>query len=216
MSNKDFYSRIAVLYDPLLKPLISPLRKAVSTWVVSENPNTVLDLCSGTGDQLAALPIEIQAWGIDLSQAMIHQAEKRIPGRTIQADVTSVPFPDRSFDIILSQLALHEKAPETVQRELAEVRRLLRPGGKFGVVDYTVSDRPGFWPWFFRKGISWIESRTDSDHYRHYQGWMGAGGLLEILTAAGWELLRQRSFFKGTITFAVFTPTAIERRKETK
>ncbi|MFQ6605744.1 MAG: hypothetical protein ACE5D8_09370 [Fidelibacterota bacterium] len=75
MPNGDFYSRIATLYDRLLNPFISSLRQSVADWVASEHPDALLDMCSGTGDQLAILPPSVNAWGIDLSPAMIAQAE---------------------------------------------------------------------------------------------------------------------------------------------
>lgn len=100
----------------------------------------VLDAGTGPG----RLPIEIAAAlphlrldGVDLSPQMIEYARHQ-PGAervTFTAgDVADLPFPDATFDLIVSSLSQHHWAvPEQGVREL---RRLLRPGGRLWIYDF--------------------------------------------------------------------------------
>lgn len=103
---------------------------------VGDRPLRVLDCGVGTGAfalELARVwgrPLELTA--VDISPAMVDAARRRfrhagIAGRVIQADVSVLPFADASFDIVLAAHVL-EHLPEPVTA-LAEMRRVLRPGG---------------------------------------------------------------------------------------
>ncbi|NOZ04482.1 MAG: methyltransferase domain-containing protein, partial [FCB group bacterium] len=78
---KDYYSNIAAWYDRLLGVLIDPVRRALVEWIVTNQPGRVLDVGCGTGKQLALLPDNIDAVGIDISESMLEQAEKQVPGK---------------------------------------------------------------------------------------------------------------------------------------
>lgn len=56
--------------------------------------------------------------------------------RLVDGDMTELPFPDASFDLVLACLAVHNLHP-TARREQAirEAIRVLRPGGQVAVVD---------------------------------------------------------------------------------
>jgi ubiquinone/menaquinone biosynthesis C-methylase UbiE len=99
----------------------------------------VLDAGTGPG----RLPIEIAAAlphlrvdGVDLSPQMIDYARRRPGAERVTftgADVTDLPFPDATFDLIVSSLSQHHWAvPEQGVREL---RRVLRPGGRLWIYD---------------------------------------------------------------------------------
>ena len=47
-----------------------------------------------------------------------------------------LPFPDSSFDIVFSSFMFHHLEPDEQQATLAEVRRVLKPGGSFHLVDF--------------------------------------------------------------------------------
>ncbi|NQV36859.1 MAG: methyltransferase domain-containing protein [Candidatus Marinimicrobia bacterium] len=204
MPEKDFYQRIAPIYDTLLTPLIKNLRKEVVRWICETKPHRVLDLCCGTGHQLSLIPDEILAFGVDLSPAMLHKAQETIPGKCILADVTKTPFADNSFDLILSQFALHEKPMEIIESELQEAQRLLKPNGQFAIIDFAQSTKKGLLPWVFAKGISWIESHTDDTHSSSFKDWMKYGALDSIMESNGWINIRRKEYYKGTLVFGVY------------
>ena len=102
----------------------------------------LLDLGCGPGSITIGLAEAVapgEVVGIDAQPAQVERAralaaERRIPNVTFEvADAYDLPFPDRSFDAAFMHVILmHLTEPV---RALAEVRRLLRPGGVFGVRD---------------------------------------------------------------------------------
>ena len=119
----------------LTRETIDLLRDAANVQPGSE----VLDVGCGPGHVAGAL-VESGAdvTGIDFSTLMIDVARRRFPAiRFQQADAEELPFADASFDAIVSNFVVHHLArPDVV---FGEVRRVLRPGGRFA---FVVFDRP--------------------------------------------------------------------------
>lgn len=89
----------------------------------------VLDLGCGTGDPpiRANLTAADDVVGVDIDEARIATARQRFPQRTFQcARGESLPFPDASFDRVVLAIALPYM---DIPRALAEVQRVLAPGG---------------------------------------------------------------------------------------
>ena len=82
-----------------------------------------------------------QAVGLDPSPEMIQVARKNVERAGLKARfelgvVENLPFPDASFDVVLNRLMLHHLPGDLKQRGLAEMRRVLKPGGVCLVVDF--------------------------------------------------------------------------------
>jgi ubiquinone/menaquinone biosynthesis C-methylase UbiE len=74
---------------------------------------------------------------VDLSPHMIELADAALPGGAVElsvGDVAALPYPDDSFDVVVSSLSMHEW-PE-VDRASAELARVLRPGGTAAIYDF--------------------------------------------------------------------------------
>lgn len=100
----------------------------------------ILDLGCGTGAVLDELNQVGEAWGLDLSPHALGYCAQRGLQRLVMADAERVPFRDESFDAVVALDAL-EHVPDH-ESALAEVRRVLRPGGLF------VLNVPAFrWLW---------------------------------------------------------------------
>lgn len=92
----------------------------------------VLDLGCGTGSlalALAARNTDSRVTGLDFSSAYVECARRRCPAARFEfrvGDACAIPFPDATFDQVLSLLMLHfvPRAPDAV----AEMRRVARPG----------------------------------------------------------------------------------------
>lgn len=100
----------------------------------------VLDLCCGDGHLLAALlDRAASAVGVDASAAELEAARRRLAvplaeGRVVlhRAEAQALPLADASVDLVVSHLAFMLLDP--VEPAVAEMRRVLRPGGRFRAV----------------------------------------------------------------------------------
>jgi ubiquinone/menaquinone biosynthesis C-methylase UbiE len=107
----------------------------------SAKPNLkALDLCCGQGNVSEALLRRgCKVVGIDFSPAMLTFARERAPKAAfIEADAQDLPFDDAEFDIVVSNLGVCHVPDQP--RTLAEVRRVLRSGGKFAMTAWCGPD----------------------------------------------------------------------------
>ena len=134
----------AAMYDVLFASLLGGFYARVAEEVATARPSgTVLEVGSGPG-QLAVLLAraapDITLTGVDISPEMVDRAARRAEGaglggrvRLEVGDVGSLPFPDASFDAVVSTLSLHHW-PDPA-RGLTEVHRVLKPGGEARIYD---------------------------------------------------------------------------------
>jgi SAM-dependent methyltransferase len=119
-------------------PFLGPLRRA--------GVRTILELGCGTGNDAARLAREGYAvTGTDLSAAAIGQAQVRFGSLATftVADMTRrLPFADRSFDAVMSNVALHMFPDDVTRAVFARVGRIVRPDGLFVFHVNSLADRP--------------------------------------------------------------------------
>lgn len=99
----------------------------------------LLDIGTGTGEllrELARRPFGPEhATGIDPSPAMLQQAPPLPAGWVLRkARGEALPFEDASFNPVTASWVLHVLEPETRERVISEVHRVLKPGGRFGSI----------------------------------------------------------------------------------
>ncbi|MBI2263557.1 MAG: methyltransferase domain-containing protein [Armatimonadetes bacterium] len=106
---------------------------------------TVLDVATGTGHTAFALaPHVASVTGVDLTPEMIREGEKLRLERPLAnvefrlGDVHDLPFPDQSFDLITCRRGAHHFSD--MGRALAEMRRVLRPGGRLVIDDRSIPE----------------------------------------------------------------------------
>jgi ubiquinone/menaquinone biosynthesis C-methylase UbiE len=128
------YERVAAAYDLTFEDI--RVRGPEWRWIVSRVPEgaSVLDLGCGTGGLLRALSDRIgHGVGADVSGAMLAHARCRGPGlEWTQLDGPRLPWSDATFDVVVSLLSWRYVDWDPT---LAEVARVLRPGGRLLVVD---------------------------------------------------------------------------------
>ncbi len=103
----------------------------------------VLDVGCGTGTLALALNSRVgtaEVHGIDASPEMIQVAKEKAArdGSAIDfrvALIEAIPFPDATFDLVTSSLMLHHLPDDLKRTGLDEVRRVLKPGGRFMAMD---------------------------------------------------------------------------------
>lgn len=141
---KVFQGRSSRIYDIVARRVLRGMYRRLAADVAGAAPDSgaVLDVGTGPGVLLVELATrrpDLQLAGVDSSADMIAAATRNLEpfGERAGArvgDVTNLPFPDRSFDLIVSSLSLHHwDHPEAAVPELA---RLLRPGGQVYIYDF--------------------------------------------------------------------------------
>lgn len=135
-----------MLFDPTHRTMLTRLEERYSG-----REARILDVGCGTGkfiDRIrSALPMA-SVWGVDLVGPMLHQgmhrwARHRGSVQPIQADSERLPFADNQFDAITCAHSFHHY-PDQAQA-VAEMYRVLRPGGRLLLVD---GHRDWIWGWF--------------------------------------------------------------------
>lgn len=107
---------------------------------------SVLDVGCGTGTLAIAAKLRVGSAGtvvgIDASPEMVGRAKRKAAKARTDvvfqtAIVEALPFPDASFDVVLSTLMLHHLPGPVRERCVREVRRVLRPEGRMLAVDFA-------------------------------------------------------------------------------
>lgn len=131
-------------------------RRKVLKMVSEEQPETILDIATGTGD-LAILLSKSNAkkiTGLDLSAGMLEVGKKKIKAlnldnriEMIQGDSENLPFADNSFDAITVGFGIRNF--ENLEKGLSEILRVLKPGGIFVILETSVPTKFPFKQGYF-------------------------------------------------------------------
>jgi demethylmenaquinone methyltransferase / 2-methoxy-6-polyprenyl-1,4-benzoquinol methylase len=126
-------------------------RKKVLRLVQEQNPDTVLDIATGTGD-LAILMAKTNAskiTGLDISSGMLEIGKQKVKDRALEnriamvlGDSENMPFPDNHFDAITVSFGIRNF--ETLEKGLAEILRVLKPNGIFVILETSVPEKTPF------------------------------------------------------------------------
>lgn len=166
----------------------------------------ILDVGCGTGGVTIPAKQRVgkggQAAGIDPSPEMIAVAKRKAERAGLEIDfrvgvIEALPYPDASFDAVTSSLMMHHLPHELQVKGLAEIRRVLKPGGRILIAD------------MFRAGAS-LHDRLFAVLTLHggQAHRFGIQDLPEIMKVAGFEdiqLLKERFLTIGFIRASRFT-----------
>jgi ubiquinone/menaquinone biosynthesis C-methylase UbiE len=110
--------------------------------------SVVLDLCCGSAQATQYLVKYSQnVTGLDASPLSIKRAKNNVPEADyVEGFAEKMPFSDARFDLVHTSVALHEMQPDQLRQILAEVYRVLKPGGQFVLIDLHRPTNPLFWP----------------------------------------------------------------------
>lgn len=117
-------------------------RKKVVKLVGENNPQQILDIATGTGD-LALMMSQLnpeKIVGLDISEGMLQVGRQKVAKakltdkiEMIVGDSENIPFPDNTFDAITVSFGVRNF--ENLDKGLTEILRVLKPGGKFVVLE---------------------------------------------------------------------------------
>lgn len=140
------YDWLTPVYDPLLKWTMGEFafKRQLVRQAGIEKGNRVLDLGCGTATLTLLLKKthpEAEVVGLDSDPKVLEIAKTKAvkTGLKIALDrgmAFELPYPDRSFDRVLSSLVFHHLTRDNKVRTLKEVFRVLKPGGELHVADW--------------------------------------------------------------------------------
>jgi len=119
-------------------------RKKVVKIIGKQNPNSILDIATGTGDlaiMLADLKVS-EIVGLDLSAGMLAEGTEKVKAKhlskviaMIQGDSENLPFEDNRFDAITVSFGVRNF--ENLTKGLSEILRVLKPQGKLVILEFS-------------------------------------------------------------------------------
>lgn len=147
---QNLFGAIARRYD-LANHLLSGgldflWRRKAARIVRGWNPARILDLATGSGDVALTLRRtcpQAQIVGADFCVPMLREALRKNSGPVVAADGLALPFAAGSFDVVTVAFGLRNMA--SWPGALAEMRRVLRPGGHLLILDFSVPPPPLRW-----------------------------------------------------------------------
>lgn len=156
-------------------------KRALAHLVALRSGQRVLDLAGGSGDMARLFARDVGDAGevvlADINAAMLGQGRERIlnaglvpPVRVVQANAESLPFAARYFDLVCIAFGLRNVTDKA--RALAEMHRVLRPGGQLVVLEFSHLRARALAPLYDAysfKALPWIGQRVagDGDSYRY-------------------------------------------------
>jgi len=160
-------------------------------WVCSRAVGRVLEVAVGTGRNLPFYPPDVTLTGVELSPSMLALARQRAAalGRDVdlhEGDAQALPFDDGTFDTVVCTLSLctipdHGKA-------IAEMARVLRPGGRLLLLDHIGSQ---WWPvWAVLRFLELFSARNGEYLTRRP---------LPMLAPAGFTVTESQRLKLGTV-----------------
>ena len=136
---RQVYEVLARVYDDCFDWALGPGRRVAVSRLPLQAGQRVLEVGVGTGLSLPYYPAECHITGIDISEAMLHQARERaeLLNRTDIAlrlmDARQLSYADATFDHVLAPYVI-SVVPQP-DKVMAEIRRVCKPGGTIMVVN---------------------------------------------------------------------------------
>jgi len=176
------FSSVAQKYDvmnDLMSAGLHRLWKKFTIEIAAPRPGErVLDVAGGTADLSSAFARRVgadgQVWLTDINNAMLGVGRDRLLDEGVlapvaQCDAERLPFPDNHFDIVTVAFGLRNMTHK--DRALAEMRRVLRPGGRLLVLEFSKVWKPleKAYDLYSFKLLPWLGQKIagDAESYRY-------------------------------------------------
>jgi len=127
----------------------------------------ILEIGVGTGFVLKEIARSVgaagKAYGLDITPQMLRLAEKRLRKAGLingvelhEGDARSMPYEDNMFDAVYMAATLELFDTPDIPRVLGEIKRVLKPNGRLGVVSMSKEGRESFW---FLRFYEWMHQK---------------------------------------------------------
>ncbi len=206
---QDPYQSVARWYDRLFEPINRGLRLLGLRLFLPKEGMAILDVGCGTGLHLELYrKYRCALYGIDASPAMLQIARQRLgDGAKLHLGTASeMPYEDRSFDLVIAMLALHEMNPVTRSGVIREMKRVLKPGGRILFIDFHPGPIRPLQGWITKLTITLSEIAAGGEHFRNYRQFMSIKGLPTLIAEHGLVIQKQRIVSGGAL--ALFLSSA--------
>jgi demethylmenaquinone methyltransferase/2-methoxy-6-polyprenyl-1,4-benzoquinol methylase len=203
------FDRIAPVYDVMNRVMTAGLDRRWRRITIEETVRAgdrTLDACCGTGD----LAIEAQragadVVGLDFSERMLERARRKAPElEFVRGDALALPFEDGSFDS--ATVGFGVRNVEDLEAGLRELRRVLRPGGRLGILEITTPTgrlAPFYRVWFDKVVPLLGKLLPGGSAYTYLPASVRRfpvpAGLAALLEASGFAEVRYRTFAGGIV-----------------
>ena len=189
---RRYWDKHSKTYDGEMRFFDRVLFGDTRSWICQQVGGEVLEVAIGTGLNLEHYPPETRVTGIELSPDMLAIARRRADdlGRqvTLQVgDAEALEFPSATFDTVVCTFSLC--AIPDHRRALAEMTRVLRPGGVLLLADHVASSVPVLRA--TQRVLEWVTIPLGGEHFRRRP--------LEHVRAAGFRIERHDRFAAGTV-----------------
>lgn len=176
------FESVAGKYDLMNDLMSGGLHRAWKAFAIAQSGvragQQVLDVAGGTGDLAQAFAKRVgpqgQVWLTDINSAMLAHGRDRLIDRGLrlpvaQCDAERLPFRDESFDLVSVAFGLRNMTHKA--HALAEMRRVIKPGGRLLVLEFSKVWQPlaGAYDSFSFGFLPWLGKRVagDPDSYRY-------------------------------------------------
>ncbi|MFY9557816.1 MAG: bifunctional demethylmenaquinone methyltransferase/2-methoxy-6-polyprenyl-1,4-benzoquinol methylase UbiE [Blastocatellia bacterium] len=151
---RAMFAEIAPRYDFLNHALSLNVDKRWRRFVIqkiadrlNEPGSVALDLCCGTGDLSLELGMMAPTFGVDFCHPMLQRALIKVRATTgmvelVEGDALGVPFQSSVFDVVTVAFGLRNV--DGIEAGLREIYRLLKPGGRAAVLEFSRPQIPLF------------------------------------------------------------------------
>jgi demethylmenaquinone methyltransferase / 2-methoxy-6-polyprenyl-1,4-benzoquinol methylase len=205
----NMFDNIAPYYDLLNKVLSLGIDRTWRTKAIkllqADQPKMVLDVATGTADLALETVKRIngveQIIGVDISNEMLAIGRKKIAAKNLQhvislkeGDSENLPFQDNTFDAIT--VAFGVRNFENLEKGLGEMLRVLKPGGKVIVLEFS---KPTIFPFkqlfnfYFKYILPFIGKMTSKDPkaykylYESVQAFPDGNSFVAVLNKLGYQ-----------------------------
>lgn len=148
-TNRSFYDRISSAYDLIADANEHAMRETGENALNLQHGERVLEIGYGTGNSIVNFGRQVgpdgHVSGLDISPGMQRVAQEKVEAEHLAdrvelrvGDGRDLPYASESFDAVFASFTLELFAPDDVPRVLAEIKRVLKPDGRLGIVSMSV------------------------------------------------------------------------------